>query len=107
MNMREDDPYDVCPMIAVHGCAECPLADQCKRKEKESTRETYVLPIKVEIQSEEPDVTMREIAEAIYDTVSAWSSANIEPHPGRTLDVQWSIYKKPDPKSFGQKVIVK
>lgn len=36
----------------------------------ENAKETYCLPIKVEIQSEEPDVTMREIAEVIYDAIN-------------------------------------
>lgn len=35
MGIYDKDPYEVCPMIAVHGCAECPLNEQCHRKEKE------------------------------------------------------------------------
>ena len=67
-------------------------------------KETYCLPIKVEIQSEEPDVAMREIAEVIYDAINNWSLANVTLHPGRTLDVEWSIYRKPDPETFGRQV---
>ena len=36
MKIYEEDPYEVCPMIAVHGCTECPLNEQCNRKEKET-----------------------------------------------------------------------
>lgn len=67
-------------------------------------KETYCLPIKVEIQWEEPDVAMREISETIYDAINSWSLANVALRPGRMLNVEWSIYKKPDPKTFGQQV---
>ena len=65
------------------------------------TKETYCLPIKIEVKSEEPDVMMREIAESIYDAINAWALTSITLQSGRTIDVQWSIYKKQDPETFG------
>ena len=67
-------------------------------------KETYCLPIKVEIQWEEPDVAMREISETIYDASNSWSLANVALRPGRTLNVEWSIYRKPDPETFVRQV---
>ena len=69
-------------------------------------KETYCLPIRVEIRSERPDVTMREIAEQIFDAVNGYAAKEIEPY-GRMIDVQWSIYKKPDPERFGRQVASK
>lgn len=66
-------------------------------------KETYILPVKIEIEADNPDTAVREIAEIMYDEVNEYTRALEFNETVKWFDMEYSIYKKPDPSTFGQK----
>ena len=57
----------------------------------------YSLPVKVKIDAENPDVVVVGLARAMYDAVELYLGLN---DTGRQVDVEYTIYKKPDVETF-------
>ena len=64
----------------------------------------YVLPVTVEIEADNPDRIMREIADIMYDAVEKHVNTSDFDAKCKRLDVSYSIYVKPDQKTFGKRV---
>ena len=60
-------------------------------------KEEYVMPVNVTIEAENPDRVAVALARTIYDAVK-----NFTLEDNANLDVQYSVYKKPDPDTFGK-----
>lgn len=56
-------------------------------------KKKYVFPVQIEIDSDNPNVDARKIAEKIYDAVEAYS---VQDFHGGWLDIKYSIYIKAD-----------
>lgn len=65
-------------------------------------QKTYHMPVKVIIESENPDKMMRGIAEAIYDTIEKHTGSMEFNAEVRFCDVQYSVYIKADERTFAQ-----
>ena len=55
------------------------------------------MPVNVTIEAENPDRVAVALARTIYDAVK-----NFALEDNANLDVQYSVYKKPDPDTFGK-----
>ena len=60
-------------------------------------KKRYAMPIKLEIDSENPDLDAKTIAESIHDAVERFGS---EKFHGQYFDMEYSIYIKADEKVF-------
>jgi len=63
-------------------------------------KQTYHLPVRVEIESDNPDKDLKKIAEAMYDAVN-----DIVKDPDFRLkwfDMEYSIFVKADKETFAQ-----
>ena len=62
----------------------------------------YHMPVRVKIESDNPDMVMRGIAEAIYDAV-ADHTVSLEFNAAvRSCDVEYSIFINADAQTFAQ-----
>ena len=66
-------------------------------------KETYILPVKIEIEAENPDAAVREIADIMYDEVNEYTKALQFNKTVKWFNMEYSIYKKPYPETFGRK----
>ena len=66
-------------------------------------KQTYSLPVKVIIESEQADAVMRRISEVMYDAVKAFCEDPAKEYDDHDedIDMDWSIYTKADEKTFG------
>lgn len=66
-------------------------------------KNTYSLPVKVFIESDQPDSIMKAICETMYDAVKnfIYDPKNEFDNHVKHFDMEWSIYKKADEKIFG------
>lgn len=62
----------------------------------------YHMPVRVKIDSDNPDMVMRGIAEAIYDAVADHTGSMEFNAAVRSCDVEYSIFIKADGKTFAQ-----
>ena len=62
----------------------------------------YHMPVRVKIDSDNPDRVMRGIAEAIYDAVEAHTGSREFDAACRFCDVNYSIFIKADGNTFAQ-----
>ena len=62
----------------------------------------YHMPVRVEIDSDNPDVVLRGIAEAIYDAVADHTGTKEFDAAVRFCDVEYSIFIKADTQTFAQ-----
>ena len=62
----------------------------------------YHMPVRVKIDSDNPDRVMRGIAEAIYDAVEDHTGSREFNSAVRFCDVQYSIFIKADAQTFAQ-----
>lgn len=62
-------------------------------------RKEYTIPIKMEIESENPDLDAKRIADSIYDAAEKYG---LEIFHGEHLDMGYSIYIKADKREFSQ-----
>ena len=62
----------------------------------------YHMPVRVQIDSDNPDRVMRGIAEAIYDAVEAYTGRRELEAAIRRCVVEYSIFIKADGRTFGQ-----
>ena len=62
----------------------------------------YHMPVRVKIDSDNPDRVMRGIAEAIYDAVANHTGSMEFNVAVRFCDVEYSIFIKADGKTFAQ-----
>ena len=60
----------------------------------------YHIPVKVKIDSEDPDKVMLGIAETIYDAIADHTGGREFNDAVRSCDVEYSIYIKADWKRF-------
>ena len=58
----------------------------------------YMLPVKVKIEAKNPDAFVVGIARAMYDAATVYMSVN----EAEKVDVEYTIYKKPNADTFGQ-----
>ena len=62
----------------------------------------YHIPVRVKIDSDNPDMVMRGIAEAIYDAVKAHTCSREFDAACRFCDMEYSIFIKADAQTFAQ-----
>lgn len=62
----------------------------------------YHMPVRVKIDSDNPDRVMREIAEAIYDAVVKYTCSGESNAAVRFCDVEYSVFIKADAQTFAQ-----
>lgn len=62
----------------------------------------YHMPVRVKIDSDNPDRVMRGIADAIYDAVKAHTGSREFDKAVRFCDVEYSVFIKADEKTFAQ-----
>ena len=62
----------------------------------------YHMPVRVKIDSDNPDMVMRGIAEAIYDAVEALTGSREFDEAVRFCDVEYSIFVNADAQTFAQ-----
>ena len=62
----------------------------------------YHMPVRVKIDSDNPDKVMRGIAEAIYDAVTVHTGSTEFNAAVRFCDVEYSIFIKADAQTFAQ-----
>lgn len=63
-------------------------------------KKKYAIPIKIEIDDENPDRRARETAERIYDAVKRLAD-EMDQHGVAFFDIEYTIYVKPDAATFG------
>ena len=63
-------------------------------------KEQYALPMIVQIEAENPNKIMEEVAKAIYDAVNAVVHAEGFDSRVKFFDIQYSIHKKMHDKDF-------
>ena len=63
-------------------------------------KKTYAIPIRLEIDDDNPDRRAKETAERIYDAVYELAK-EMDQHEVRFFDMEYSIYVKPDAATFG------
>lgn len=61
----------------------------------------YHMPVRVKIDSENPDMVMRGIAEAIRDAIEKYISGSFN-EKVKFCDVEYSIFVKADAQTFAQ-----
>ena len=62
----------------------------------------YHMPVRVKIDSDNPDRVMRGIAEAIYDAVADHTGSREFNAAVRFCDVEYSVFIKADAQTFAQ-----
>lgn len=62
----------------------------------------YHMPVRVKIDSDNPDMVMRGIADAIYDALKVHTGSREFDANVRFFDVDYSIFIKADKQTFGQ-----
>ena len=62
----------------------------------------YHMPVRVKIDSDNPDRVMRGIAEAIYDAVADHTCSREFNAAVRFCDVEYSVFIKADAQTFAQ-----
>lgn len=65
-------------------------------------KQIYHLPVKVEIESDNPDVVMRRIAETIHDALDEYTSKDEFAAHVPSVNIEYSIYVRPDHETFGR-----
>ena len=65
-------------------------------------RQTYHLPVRVEIESDNPDVVMREMADAMYDALKGYMTGIKFDDNVKFSEIEFSIYYKADKETFGK-----
>lgn len=66
----------------------------------DKTERTYMMPLKVCISGvSNPDAVAKRLAEFMYDGLNLLSGQICEDEGH--IGIEWSIYKKPDPETFG------
>lgn len=63
-------------------------------------KKTYAIPIRIEIDDENPDQRAKATAERIYDAVRELAD-EMDQSGVRFFDMEYSIYVKPDAATFG------
>ena len=61
-------------------------------------KKIYAFPIRLEIESKNPDKDARRIAETIHDAVEQYSLNSFH---GQWMDMEYSVYIKADEATFG------
>lgn len=62
----------------------------------------YILPIKVEIKSDNPDKEIKRIADCIYDSITAMTNKPGYKQRVNLLDLDYSIYIKAENDAFDE-----
>lgn len=66
-------------------------------------KQIYHLPVRVEIESDNPDAAMLKVAEVIYNALAVFMNCSDFNEHVRVSDVEYSIFVKADKETFGKR----